>query len=58
VPSAALGVKQSRLVPSTPPPSDGRRVLDETPDEVILEELTREMAGGRELAELRHELKH
>ena len=30
----------------------GRRVLDKTRDEVTLEELTAEMAGGRELAEL------
>ncbi len=35
----------------------GRRVLDKTRDEVTLEELTSEMAGGRELAELSHELK-
>jgi simple sugar transport system ATP-binding protein len=34
----------------------GRRVLDKTRDEVTLEELTAEMAGGRELAELSHEL--
>jgi simple sugar transport system ATP-binding protein len=34
----------------------GRRVLDKTRDEVTLEELTSEMAGGRELAELSHEL--
>src|SRR5919107_422999 len=34
----------------------GRRVLDKTRDEVTLEELTTEMAGGRELAELSHEL--
>ena len=35
----------------------GRRVLDKTRDQVTLEELTSEMAGGRELAELSHELK-
>src|SRR6478752_27879 len=35
----------------------GRRVLDKTREEVTLEELTSEMAGGRELAELSHELK-
>ena len=35
----------------------GRRVLDKTRDEVTLEELTSEMAGGRELAELSHELR-
>jgi simple sugar transport system ATP-binding protein len=34
----------------------GRRVLDKTRAEVSLEELTREMAGGQELAELSHEL--
>src|SRR6476646_7999501 len=34
----------------------GRRVLDKTRDEATLEELTAEMAGGRELAELSHEL--
>jgi simple sugar transport system ATP-binding protein len=34
----------------------GRRVLDKTRSEVTLEELTSEMAGGRELAELSHEL--
>ncbi len=34
----------------------GRRVLDKTREEVTLEELTSEMAGGRELAELSHEL--
>jgi simple sugar transport system ATP-binding protein len=34
----------------------GKRVLDKTRDEVSLEELTSEMAGGRELAELSHEL--
>jgi simple sugar transport system ATP-binding protein len=34
----------------------GLRVLDKTRDEVTLEELTSEMAGGRELAELSHEL--
>ena len=34
----------------------GKRVLDKTRDEVTLEELTSEMAGGRELAELSHEL--
>ncbi|ANY08919.1 ATP-binding cassette domain-containing protein [Pseudonocardia sp. HH130630-07] len=34
----------------------GRRVLDRTRDEVTLEELTTEMAGGQELAELSHEL--
>jgi len=34
----------------------GRRVLDKTRNEVTLEELTTEMAGGRELAELTHEL--
>ena len=35
----------------------GRRVLDKHRDEVTIEELTAEMAGGRELAELSHELK-
>jgi simple sugar transport system ATP-binding protein len=35
----------------------GRRVLDKTRGEVTLEELTSEMAGGRELAELSHELR-
>ena len=35
----------------------GRRVLDKNRDEVTLEELTTEMAGGRELAELSHELR-
>lgn len=35
----------------------GRRVLDKTREEATLEELTSEMAGGRELAELSHELK-
>ena len=34
----------------------GRMVLDATRDEVTLEELTREMAGGRELETLSHEL--
>src|SRR5689334_7086166 len=34
----------------------GRRVLDKTREEATLEELTSEMAGGRELAELSHEL--
>src|SRR4051812_2665167 len=34
----------------------GRRVLDKTREEATLEELTTEMAGGRELAELSHEL--
>ena len=34
----------------------GRRVLDKKRSEVTLEELTAEMAGGRELAELSHEL--
>ncbi len=34
----------------------GRRVLDKERSEVTLEELTTEMAGGRELAELSHEL--
>ena len=34
----------------------GRRVLDKTREEATLEELTAEMAGGRELAELSHEL--
>src|ERR687894_2815431 len=34
----------------------GRRVLDKTREEAPLEELTSEMAGGRELAELSHEL--
>jgi simple sugar transport system ATP-binding protein len=34
----------------------GRRVLDKRRSEVTLEELTAEMAGGRELAELSHEL--
>ena len=35
----------------------GRRVLDRKRAEVTLEELTAEMAGGQELAELSHELK-
>lgn len=35
----------------------GRCVLDRKRSEVTLEELTSEMAGGRELAELSHELK-
>jgi ABC-type sugar transport system ATPase subunit len=35
----------------------GRRVLDKKRSEVTLEELTAEMAGGQELAELSHELK-
>jgi simple sugar transport system ATP-binding protein len=35
----------------------GRRVLDRKRAEVSLEELTAEMAGGQELAELSHELK-
>ncbi len=35
----------------------GRRVLDRKCSEVSLEELTAEMAGGQELAELSHELK-
>ncbi|HEY0359695.1 MAG TPA: ATP-binding cassette domain-containing protein, partial [Mycobacteriales bacterium] len=35
----------------------GRRVLDKKRSEVTLGELTTEMAGGRELAELTHELK-
>ncbi|TNM61963.1 sugar ABC transporter ATP-binding protein [Streptomyces sp. NP160] len=35
----------------------GRRVLDRKRSEVTLEELTAEMAGGQELAELAHELK-
>ena len=35
----------------------GRRVLDKKRAEVSLEELTAEMAGGQELAELSHELK-
>jgi simple sugar transport system ATP-binding protein len=35
----------------------GRRVLDRKRSEVSLEELTAEMAGGQELAELSHELK-
>src|SRR3954454_662168 len=35
----------------------GRRVLAKTREEATLEELTAEMAGGRELAELSHELK-
>jgi simple sugar transport system ATP-binding protein len=35
----------------------GRRVLDKKRAEVTLEELTTEMAGGQELAELSHELK-
>jgi simple sugar transport system ATP-binding protein len=35
----------------------GRRVLDKKRAEVTLEELTAEMAGGQELAELSHELK-
>ena len=34
----------------------GQRVLDKHRDEVTIEELTAEMAGGRELAELSHEL--
>jgi len=34
----------------------GKRVLDKKRSEVTLEELTAEMAGGRELAELSHEL--
>ncbi len=34
----------------------GKRVLDKTRSEVSLEELTAEMAGGRELAEISHEL--
>ena len=34
-----------------------QRVLDKTRSEVSLEELTTEMAGGQELAELTHELK-
>jgi simple sugar transport system ATP-binding protein len=34
----------------------GQRVLDKKRSEVSLEELTAEMAGGRELAELSHEL--
>ncbi len=34
----------------------GRRVLDRKRSEVSLEELTAEMAGGQELAELSHEL--
>jgi simple sugar transport system ATP-binding protein len=35
----------------------GRRVLDRARADVTLEELTSEMAGGQELAELSHELK-
>jgi simple sugar transport system ATP-binding protein len=35
----------------------GRRVLDKKRSEVSLEELTGEMAGGQELAQLSHELK-
>ena len=35
----------------------GRRVLDKRRSEVTLDELTTEMAGGQELAELSHELK-
>jgi simple sugar transport system ATP-binding protein len=35
----------------------GRRVLDKKRSEVTLEQLTTEMAGGQELAELSHELK-
>ena len=35
----------------------GRRVLDKKRAEVTLQELTAEMAGGQELAELTHELK-
>src|ERR671918_501632 len=35
----------------------GRRVLDRKRSEVTLQELTTEMAGGQELAELSHELK-
>ncbi|TWF76942.1 simple sugar transport system ATP-binding protein [Pseudonocardia hierapolitana] len=35
----------------------GRRVLDKKRSEVSLDELTAEMAGGQELAELSHELK-
>jgi simple sugar transport system ATP-binding protein len=34
----------------------GRAVLDKRRDEVPLDELTRQMAGGDELAELSHEL--
>jgi simple sugar transport system ATP-binding protein len=34
----------------------GKCVLDKKRSEVTLEELTAEMAGGRELAELSHEL--
>lgn len=34
----------------------GRRVLDKTREHATLEELTSEMAGGRELTELSHEL--
>ena len=34
----------------------GRRVLDKKRSEVTLAELTTEMAGGQELAELSHEL--
>ena len=35
----------------------GQAVLDESRDEVTLDELTRQMAGGDELTELSHELK-
>jgi len=35
----------------------GQAVLDKTRDEVALDELTRQMAGGDELTELSHELK-
>ena len=35
----------------------GQAVLDKTRDEVGLDELTRQMAGGDELSELSHELK-
>jgi simple sugar transport system ATP-binding protein len=35
----------------------GQAVLDKRRDEVSLDELTRQMAGGDELTELSHELK-
>jgi simple sugar transport system ATP-binding protein len=35
----------------------GQAVLDKKRDDVALDELTRQMAGGDELAELSHELK-
>jgi simple sugar transport system ATP-binding protein len=36
----------------------GQAVLDKKRSEVALDELTRQMAGGDELAELSHELQH